>query len=293
MTVKKIEINEDNTSRRIDNFLISLFPNIPKSKIYNIIRKGEVRVNSSRIRPSYKLNLNDVIRIPPNLQNKANKIKKIRDEDILQHTKDILFENENYIISNKQNDISVHAGSKNYIGLIDIFRKKFGENIDLCHRLDKFTSGCIVFAKNKKAVKHFNKCLITKEIQKKYCAILKGSFNGHKIIDEPIYKNDKFKYKNSLSKFCFKQKLNKTTLVDIEIYTGRSHQIRIHALKLSHPIIFDKKYGDSNFDKYLNIGNHSIALHSETIKFPDIDNNIIEVKAELSHSFKHLIECLK
>ncbi len=293
MTVKKIEINADNAARRIDNFLISLFPNIPKSKIYNIIRKGEVRANSSRIRPSYKLNLNDIIRIPPNLHNTTNKIKKISDNKILKHTKDILFENENYIISNKRNDISVHAGSKNYIGLIDIFRKKFGGNIDLCHRLDKFTSGCIVFAKNKRAVKHFNKCLINKEIKKKYRAILKGSFKRYKIIDDPIYKNDKFKYKNSLSKFTFKQKLNNTTLVDIEISTGRSHQIRIHASKINHPIIFDKKYGDNNFNKNLNIGNHSIALHSHTIRFLDINRNIIQAKAEYPLSFKNLLEHLK
>ena len=124
MTVKKITINEENEGRRIDNFLISLFNSFTKSKIYNIIRKGEVRVNSSRKKPSYKLKLNDLIRIPPNLEVSDKKPKKIESEEILKHSQNILYENENFIVANKRNDISVHGGSKQSFGLIDIFRKK-------------------------------------------------------------------------------------------------------------------------------------------------------------------------
>ena len=135
MTVKNIKINEDNEGRRIDNFLISILPSVPRSKVYNIIRKGEVRVNSSRIKPSYKLKISDQVRIPPNLEILKNSYKFIKQKEIIKHTQDILFENKNFLIANKRNDIAVHAGSKNYIGLVDIFRKKYGENIDLCHRL--------------------------------------------------------------------------------------------------------------------------------------------------------------
>ena len=292
MSVKKILINKDNEGRRIDNFLMSLFRTIPKSKIYNIIRKGEVRVNSSRKRPNYKLELNDLIRLPPNLAI-TDKIKKIiKPEQISKHTKNIIFENDNFIVANKRNDISVHGGTKNSFGLIDIFRKKYGDKLDLCHRLDKTTSGCIVFAKNKKAVKHFSKCLSNKRVKKIYSAILKGKIKKIQNVDAPIYKNSLVS-KMSFSKFILIKKLKNTSLVDVEIITGRTHQIRIHASKINHHIIFDKKYGDENFDKSLNIGSHQIALHAKEIIFPDINNNVIKVKSKLPVEFKNLIKNLK
>ena len=289
MTVKNIKINEDNEGRRIDNFLISILPSVPRSKVYNIIRKGEVRVNSSRIKPSYKLKINDLIRIPPNLDISKNSYKSIKQKEIIKHTQDILFENKNFLIANKRNDIAVHAGSKNYIGLVDIFRKKYGENIDLCHRLDKNTSGCIVFAKNKKAAKHFNKCLSSNEVKKTYSAILKGSFKGVKLIDIPVYKNINSNTKKAISKFIFKKKLKNTTLVDIQIFTGRTHQIRIHAAEMKHPIIYDKRYGDINFDKKLNLSNYKMPLHSKKISFPGLNNKMIKTNAKYPIEFKNLL----
>jgi 23S rRNA pseudouridine955/2504/2580 synthase len=289
MTVKNIKINEDNEGRRIDNFLISILPSVPRSKVYNIIRKGEVRVNSSRIKPSYKLKISDQVRIPPNLEILKNSYKFIKQKEIIKHTQDILFENKNFIVANKRNDIAVHAGSKNYIGLVDIFRKKYGENIDLCHRLDKHTSGCIVFAKNKKAAKHFSKCLPANKVKKTYSAILKGDFKGVKLIDIPVYKNINSNTKKAISKFSFKKKLKNTTLVDIQIFTGRTHQIRIHAAEMKHPIIYDKRYGDINFDEKLNVGNYKMPLHSKKISFPDLNNKIIKTNAEYPIEFKNLL----
>ena len=293
MTVKKILVNEDNEGRRIDNFLISIFSRVPKSKIYNIIRKGEVRINSSRKKPNYKLKLNDLIRIPPNLEISDKKIKIIKSEQISKHTKNIIFENENFIVANKRNDISVHGGSKNSIGLIDIFRKKYGNNLDLCHRLDKSTSGCIVLAKNKKAVKHFSRCLTSKDVKKIYSTILKGKINESVTVDIPIYKKSSLKSKVAISKFILKKNLKNTSVVDVEIDTGRTHQIRIHASKLNHHIIFDKKYGDRDFDKSLNIGNHQIALHAKEIIFPDLNNKIIRAKSKLPVEFNNLILSLE
>ena len=289
MTVKKIKINTDNEGRRIDNFLISILQSVPRSKIYNIIRKGEVRVNSSRIKPSYKLKIGDQVRIPPNLNILDKNLKSIKPKEIIKHTQDILFENKNFLIANKRNDIAVHAGSKNYVGLVDIFRKKYGENIDLCHRLDKHTSGCIVFAKSKKAAKHFSKCLSANEVKKTYSAILKGSFKGISLINMPVYKNINSNTKKAISKFIFKKKLKKTTLVDIQIFTGRTHQIRIHAAEMKHPIIYDKRYGDIKFDEKLNTGIHKMPLHSKKISFPDLNNKTIKTNAEYPIEFKNLL----
>jgi len=294
MTVKKLIINEDNSGRRIDNYLLSIFNSLPRSKIYNIIRKGEVRVNSSRIKPSYRLKVGDLIRIPPNIDFIKASSKKIDKKLIDKHAHDILFENKNYIITNKQNNISVHSGTKNFIGLIDIFRKKYGANIDLCHRLDKTTSGCLVFGKNKKAVKSFNNLLIDNNITKTYHTILKGKLKKNITIDKPIYKNIPTKFKNSISKFKIIKYLSNATLVEVQIYTGRTHQIRIHSASINHPIIFDDRYGDKDFNNsFDNNVRKKIALHSKSISFIDLDSKIICVECNPPNEFNSLVEMLK
>ena len=293
MTVKKILINPDNAGRRIDNYLISIFRSVPKSKIYNIIRKGEVRVNSSRVKPSYKLNVNDNVRVPPNLNLLKPTIKSIDQEIIDKHTSDILYEDSNYIIINKKRGIPVHAGTKNIVGLIDIYRKKFGKNIDLCHRIDKGTTGCLVFAKNKKSVKFFNNLLKNNNIKKTYISILKGKLQKNITVNEPINKNIYSKSKKSISKFKKITYLKDATLSEIEIYTGRSHQIRIHASLINHPILFDNKYGDfklnNSFDKDIK---KYIALHAKSICFKNSNSKFIDISCSPPKEFNILIELL-
>jgi len=294
MTVKKLTINYDNSERRIDNYLLSLYKNVPKSKIYNIIRKGEVRVNSKRIKPSYKLKIDDLVRIPPYLDGPLTHNKKISSYLIEKHTTKIIYEDNNYIVTDKNNDIAVHAGSKNGIGLIDIFRLKFGNHIELCHRLDKQTSGCLVLAKNKKSVKYFSNLLSTNDIKKTYIAILKGKFKNKKIIESEIHKNNSLKLKKSKTIFKLVRQLKNTSIVNVDLHTGRTHQIRIHASQINHPILFDKKYGDIMFDKSINLNfKKTLALHSKSISFKDQNSKIIKASASYPDEFKKLIKALK
>ena len=294
MTVKKLTINHDNSERRIDNYLLSLYKNVPKSKIYNIIRKGEVRVNSKRIKPSYKLKIDDLVRIPPYLDGPLTHNKKISSYLIEKHTTKIIYEDNNYIVTNKNNDIAVHAGSKNGIGLIDIFRSKFGNHIELCHRLDKQTSGCLVLAKNKKSVKYFSNLLSTNDIKKTYIAILQGKFKDKKIIENEIYKNNILKLKKSKTIFKLVRQLKNTSIVNVDLHTGRTHQIRIHASQINHPILFDKKYGDKMFDNSINLNfKKTLAIHSKSISFKDQNSKIIKASASYPDEFKKLIKALK
>ena len=294
MTVKKLTINHDNSERRIDNYLLSLYKNVPKSKIYNIIRKGEVRVNSKRIKPSYKLKIDDLVRIPPYLDGPLTHNKKISSYLIEKHTTKIIYEDNNYIVTNKNNDIAVHAGSKNGIGLIDIFRLKFGNHIELCHRLDKQTSGCLVLAKNKKSVKYFSNLLSTNDIKKTYIAILKGKFKNKKIIENEIYKKNSLKLKKSKTIFKLVRQLKNTSIVNVDLHTGRTHQIRIHASQINHPVLFDKKYGDKMFDNSINLNfKKTLALHSKSISFKDQNSKIIKASASYPDEFKKLIKALK
>ena len=286
MSVKKLKINIDNEGRRIDNFLLSLYKNIPKTKIYKIIRKGEVRVNSSRIKAHYKLVVDDIVRIPPNLQSDKIIEKKIRDKDVEFYLDEILYNDNNYLVINKKRGISVHGGTKNYIGIIDIARKKYGKEIDLCHRLDKDTTGCLVLAKNKKSVKHFNESLKNYSINKHYSAILKGNLMNDINVDMPIYKNDSNKLKSSTSKFKIVKELNNCTLVDVQIFTGRTHQIRIHASSIGHPVLFDNKYGDKDFNKLFKTKNQKdIMLHSRSIIFKDMNSKLIKINSDIPSKF--------
>ena len=294
MTVKKLIIDNDNSGRRLDNYLISAYTSIPKSKIYNIIRKGEVRVNSSRVKPSYKIKTGDVIRIPPNLNIDKPLIKEIKIDLINKYTRDILYENDDYIVINKKSGIAVHGGTKNLIGLIDIFREKFGRNIDLCHRIDKNTTGCLVLGKNKRAVKFFNNLYINNNIKKTYHAILKGKLKENKVINKAIYKNTSTNSKNSISKFKIIKHLSNATLVEVKIYTGRNHQIRIHAASINHPVVFDNRYGDKDFNNSLDKNiRKKIALHSKSISFMNLDSEIINIDCKRPNEFNELLKTLK
>ncbi|NCX34534.1 MAG: RluA family pseudouridine synthase [Proteobacteria bacterium] len=303
MSVKILEVNKDNDERRLDNYLISIYKNVPKSKIYNIIRKGEVRVNSGRVKPYLKIKTGDLIRIPPYLNIENSKPKKIDQKLKDDIKKNILYESSNFLIINKQHGIAVHSGSKNNFGIIDIIRSIYGDSLDLCHRIDKETSGCLVLAKNKKANKSFSNQLVNKNIKKKYLAILKGHLKKKKIVDTLIDKNlsgaqksfiNNDKGKDSLSIFKPLKKLNSSCLVEIEIFTGRTHQIRVQSSYIGHPVLNDEKYGDREFNK--NIFNKQfqrMALHSSEIEFLDSDNKSIRIKAEPDDSFLDMVAFLK
>ena len=294
MSVKNVEVNNDNAGRRLDNFLISKLKDVPKSKIYRIIRKGEVRVNSSRSKPDYKVKEGDLIRIPPNLESSKNLKKTIKKNLIDEFKNEILYEDNNYLIVNKKSGISVHGGTKNFIGLIDIYRNIYSSEIDLCHRLDKFTSGCLVLAKNKQSVKHFNNLLKKRKVEKIYLTILKGNLIKNQDINIPIHKNDKMKLKKSFSSFKKIKNLKGCSLVRVKIHTGRTHQIRLHASLINHPIIFDDKYGDRLFNNKMSKNfKRVIALHSQEIQFKDQHSKKIVVKCKNPSHIDHLVKSLR
>ena len=178
----------------------------------------------------------------------------------------------------------------------------YGNSIDLCHRIDKETSGCLVLSKNKKSNKWFNKLLLDKKIKKKYLAILKGHLKTKKEIKTLISKSETSSTKSfisevgkeSVSVFNPKQKLNSSCLVEIEIFTGRTHQIRVQSSHIGHPVLNDDKYGDKDFNKEIAPKNiRRMALHSSQIEFFDADNKLISINAELDNLFLNLIDALK
>ena len=172
---KNVVIDSGNSGQRLDNFLMSKIKNIPKSHVYKLIRTGQVRINSSRSRPSTKLKEDDIIRIPP--YKATEELKPDISKNIIKKTEEkIIYEDNNIIIFNKPASFAVHSGTNIGYGLIDLIRiaRKECERIDLLHRLDKDTSGCIIFTKNLNTLRGLQKKIINNEIEKKYICLVDG-----------------------------------------------------------------------------------------------------------------------
>ncbi|WMY97063.1 MAG: 23S rRNA pseudouridine(955/2504/2580) synthase RluC [Arsenophonus sp.] len=274
-------INNDEAGKRIDNFLFKRFKNIPKSKIYRIIRKGEVRVNSGRIKPKYKIKEGDLLRIPF-LETKIKKnivFDKFNQIDLL--IKNIIYEDEYLLILNKPSGMAVHGGTGIEFGVIEILRflRSKAYFLELVHRLDRNTSGILLIAKKLSSLRSLHEQLRLKKIQKEYLALVKGQWPSHiKVIKKPLL-NNFFKNgqrivqvsnngKYAETNFKIKERFINTTLLKVKPITGKKHQIRVHTQYVKHPIILDHRYGDCNFDTKLNItGLKRIFLHANILIF--------------------------
>jgi len=303
MSSKNLKIDSDNDGRRIDNYLFNIYKALPKSKIYSMLRKGELRVNSGRIKPTYKLQINDEIRIPPYLIDFKNDLPDLTitssrmDEFLLS----IIYQNEDYIIVNKEPELSVHSGTNNQFGLIDIARAKFPtQEIDLCHRIDKSTSGCVLLSKNKRFLRHFHKQLKSNKVVKKYEAILIGVLSKNIKIEtnidistkEHIHKVQEANHgKKAISNFTIINKYNSFTHVEIIISTGRMHQIRVQSANLNHPIVNDKKYGLFDLNKYIAKETliSRLALHASSIEFNELNGTLSSYHALKNNDFDILL----
>lgn len=177
------------------------------------------------------------------------------------------------------------------------------DSIDLCHRIDKETSGCLVISKNKKSNRHFNEQLVLKRVNKTYLALLKGHLKKKTKVElfiETSSKENKQKSlisddgKKAVSTFIPIKTLNKSSLVSVNIATGRTHQIRVQANHIGHPILNDDKYGDRAFNKSKPFNKTKrMTLHASQIEFIDQNNNLIKVKADIDESFKNIIDLLE
>lgn len=269
--VKNVEINAANDGQRLDNFLISKIKNIPKSHVYRLIRTGQVRVNSARSKPSKKLKIGDIVRIPPYTSTESLK-PKISKNLVKKTIKNILYEDKNIIVFNKPSSFSVHSGTGIGYGLIDIIRlaKKDCERIDLLNRLDKDTSGCLIVTKNLLSLRSYQKKLNDNKLEKKYLCLVKGLWDKN-IKRNEINLTRGNKTKKALSEYKIIKYFKESTLLEVNLITGRYHQIRKQCALLGHPIIGDSKYGDFDINRiYKRNGLNRIFLHSYSVR---IDSN--------------------
>ena len=278
--VSSYTVSSEYEGVRLDNCLISRLKGLPRAKIYSIIRKGEVRINKSRCKPSYKLKLGDIIRIPPyTTKPKVNsKLSEIHKDKI---KNSIIREEKDFLIINKPVGIACHGGSGISMGLIETIRqldKKY-LNAQLVHRIDRDTSGCLVIALKKSILREFHKEIRNKFVDKIYVAVVKGKWPKDlqniklSIKKENLKSGERYvrvneKGKVSETEFTLISSGASNSLVRAKILTGRTHQIRVHSQHKGHPILGDVKYGDPDENKVQQSkGLKRMLLHAESINF--------------------------
>ncbi|VFP79230.1 Ribosomal large subunit pseudouridine synthase C [Buchnera aphidicola (Cinara curtihirsuta)] len=302
---KSIIIQKNMSGQRIDNFLFKHFKKLPKSMIYRSIRIGKIKINKKKIKPFYKLKINDCVTTHSIIIDIKKKKIYLKKSIINLFLKNILFEDKYLIVFNKPHGFAVHGGSGINYGVIEIFReiRKKLTFLELVHRIDRDTSGILILAKKRSILKKMHENLRKKKIYKEYLALTHGYWSHkNKIICLPLSKRKDVKKKKkvyvhengkpSKTKFKVKKYFNNTTLISAVPITGRTHQIRVHTSQFGHPIIFDKKYGNTEQEKkYILKKNNRLLLHSYKISFiHPKEKTKICIIAPLDEKFKY---CLK
>ena len=286
VTARLVTVDEFSIGQRLDNYLLKQLKGVPRSHIYRIIRKGEVRVNKGRKKAEYKLQPEDIVRIPP-IKTASEKVIKPSDNLIDVLNQSILYEDNGLMILNKHHGMAVHGGSNVSVGLIEALKTKYKQPIELVHRLDRSTSGCLILAKKRSVLKALHEQLVQHQMEKRYIALVNNSWSKKRhTIDAPIYQNSRYsvidaKGKQAVSHFHPLKNFQKddfsASLVEVVIETGRTHQIRVHAKYADHPIAQDDKYGDQLFDKLMKEkGLNRLFLHAKSITFTNPTTNEIQ-----------------
>jgi 23S rRNA pseudouridine955/2504/2580 synthase len=301
-----IEIAIDRIGQRIDNFLVSQLKGVPKSHIYRILRKGEVRVNKGRVKADYRLKAGDLVRIPPIRQSEKPKVQP--GNNLLELIdRSILFEDKRFLVINKPPGMAVHGGSGISFGVIEALRALRPESpyFELVHRLDRDTSGCLLIAKKRSALRQLHELFRTDQVQKQYLALVRGPWSGGKRkVDAPLRKNVlksgermveiQPDGKEAVSYFELIERYQSACLMRIILKTGRTHQIRVHAAHIGHPVAGDQKYGDASFNQRMRaLGLNRLFLHAAYLSFELPERGEISVTAPLSDELNGFLQKLK
>lgn len=305
--VQFIEISDDFAGQRIDNFLRARLKNVPKSMIYRILRKGEVRVNKKRIKPEYKLQDGDLVRVPPVVVPEreeqapvSTKLDKVAELESC-----IIYEDDHMLILNKPSGTAVHGGSGLKFGAIEALRalRPDARFLELVHRIDRDTSGILLVAKKRSALRKLQEQFRQKTVQKYYYALVMGDWKAScKKVTAPLLKNEVNSIvrvnpngKPSDTRFKIIERLEQATLIQASPVTGRTHQIRVHCQYAGHPIAWDDRYGDPRFDAYTKkVGLNRLFLHAANIQFthPQTDEKM-DISAPMEPMLVKAIEQLR
>ena len=278
--VKKVTVTENEHGQRIDNFIIKHLSGVPRSHVYRLLRSGQVRVNGGRVKPSRKLQTGEEVRLPPvRLPDKSEAVRP-PDGFLELLRQSIFWEDEHYLVLNKPSGPAVHAGSGSPYGVIEGLKVIYPDHMmELCHRLDRETSGTLLLAKSRPALLRAHEAFKSGGAEKKYLALLCGELSGSKKVQSHLAKNKMIagerrvmqstdEGKLALSDFEIIQRYRQATLCEVHIATGRMHQIRVHAADLGHPLAGDRKYGMNDKNAWFKQkGLRRVFLHARKLTF--------------------------
>lgn len=308
MSVQYVEIPSDYAGQRIDNFLMTHLKGVPKTHVYRILRKGEVRVNKKRVQPSYRIQANDQVRIPP-LSLEEKKTPQRPTQQLMDYLASrILFEDKGLLIINKPPGIPVHGGSQVKLGLVEVLRYMFPKSphLELAHRLDSDTSGCLILAKKRGILKEMHEMFRQGKVHKIYWALTKGHWKKSEYrVEVSLMKNQLSSGerivrvddagKASITLFHPLKTYAHAMLVEATLLTGRTHQIRVHSQYRQHEIAGDEKYGDREFNKRMRqLGLNRLFLHAFMLEFdlPSTGQHI-KVNAPLDKDLEEYLKMLE
>lgn len=300
-----VTVSAGNAGQRVDNFLMGRLKGVPRSRIYRMLRKGEVRINGGRCRPADRLEAGDQVRIPPvaTRSGGGSVPQKARD----QVAGAFLFEDDALAVLNKPAGMAVHSGSGTPYGVIEALNAaRPGEDWGLAHRLDRGTSGCLVVGKGTGPTRALQAAFREDRVAKAYLGLLVGRWTeGERLVDVPLRRGpgqegqravvpDPESGQAARTRFLVLRAFAEHTLVRAEPQTGRTHQIRAHARYLGHPLAGDPVYGDSQANAHLKtLGLDRMFLHSAEVGVPHpVTGETVEVRAPLPPELKTLLDHL-
>ena len=300
--VRKVRIDAEQAGQRIDNFLRRELPGVPKGRLYRILRRGEVRVNGGRVRAEYKLAKGDEVRIPP------ARVRAPGDApaagQATRMAERIIYEDKRLLVVDKPSGIAVHGGSGISHGVIELLRAARPElkDLSLVHRLDRETSGCLVLAKRRSALRELHERFREGDVQKHYLALVVGDWQfGEQLIDKPLLVQNRRGGerhvvvsnggKPAQTEVALSRTYGKYSLLVCGPRTGRTHQIRVHLAALEHPILGDERYGDDEQNRLAKKhGLKRLFLHAQSIAFPDSSGNDLHFTAPLADDLQRFLE---
>ncbi|XVN15047.1 pseudouridine synthase [Pseudomonas corrugata] len=261
-SVQLLEVSPEYAGQRIDNFLLARLKGVPKTLIYRILRKGEVRVNKGRIKPEYKLQAGDIVRVPPVRVPERDEPVPVAQGLLQRLEESIIYEDKALIVINKPAGIAVHGGSGLDFGVIEAFRqlRPDAKELELVHRLDRDTSGLLMIAKKRSMLRHLHEQLRGDGIDKRYMALVRGHWaTSIKQVRAPLL----------------------------------THQIRVHTLHAGHCIAGDPKYGDDDFSREIrDLGGKRLFLHAYMLTVPLPDGGELKLQAPVDAMWAKTVERL-
>ncbi|OYT95893.1 MAG: 23S rRNA pseudouridine(955/2504/2580) synthase [Pseudomonas sp. PGPPP3] len=305
--VQLLEVAPEYAGQRIDNFLRTQLKGVPKTLIYRILRKGEVRVNKGRIKPEYKLQAGDIVRVPPLRLAERDEPAPLAQGLLDRLEASIVFEDKALIVINKPAGIAVHGGSGLNFGVIEAFRqlRPDAKELELVHRLDRDTSGLLMIAKKRSMLRHLHAELRGDGVDKRYMALVRGHWaTAKKQVNAPLLKNTlrsgermvevNEEGKEALTIFRVLRRFGEfATLIEAKPVTGRTHQIRVHALHAGHAIAGDSKYGDEDFTREIrDAGGKRLFLHAYALRVPLPDGGELQLEAPVDEMWARTLERL-